>query len=104
MIDLGRRDRTQLTARSQLATELLLTTFALVGSVILLRTVLVMLKITDRVWIGEFVFGLTGPVTDVLEFLPGAHQVVMLNLTILDLTLLGFLLLFLLGIVATGRD
>lgn len=104
MIDLGRRDRRPLTARSQLATELLLTAFSLVGSVLLLRTVLVILKITDRVWIGEFVYGITRPVTDLLEFLPGARLVVFWNLTIIDLTLLGFVLLFLLGIVATGRD
>lgn len=104
MIDLGRRERTQLSARSQLATELLLTCFALVGSVILLRTVLIMLRITDRVWIGEFIYGLTRPVTDVLEFLPGTHLVVIWNLTTIDLTLLGCVLLFFLGIIATGRD
>jgi uncharacterized protein YggT (Ycf19 family) len=90
--------------RSQLATELLLNSFAVVGSVILLRTVLVVLSITDRVWIGEFVFGLTDPVTDVFEFLPGAGRELLWNLTIIDFTLLGFVVLFLLGVVAAGRD
>jgi uncharacterized protein YggT (Ycf19 family) len=90
--------------RSQLATELLLNSFAVVGSVILLRTVLIVLSITDRVWIGQFVFGLTDPVTDVLEFLPGASRELVWNLTIIDVTLLGGVVLFLLGIVAAGRD
>ena len=104
MLDQAQRRRNQLTMRSQVATELLLTAFAAVSAVILLRTVLVMLSITDRVWIGEFVFGLTRPVTDVLEYLPGAHREVVWNLTTVDLTLLGFIVLFLSGIVAMGRD
>jgi hypothetical protein len=90
--------------RSQLATELLLNSFAVVASVILLRTVLIVLSITERVWIGQFVFGLTNPVTDVLEFLPGAQRELVWHLTIIDFTLLGLVLLFLLGIVAAGRD
>lgn len=104
MLDQAERRRNQLTMRSQLATELLLTSFAMVSAVILLRTVLVMLAITDRVWIGEFVFGLTRPVTDVLDYLPGAHAELIWNLTTVDLTLLGFIVLFLSGVVAVGRD
>lgn len=104
MLDQAERRRNQLTMRSQLATELLLNSFALVSAVILLRTVLVMLSITDRVWIGEFVFGLTRPVTDVLDYLPGSHAELIWNLNTVDLTLLGFIVLFLSGIVAVGRD
>jgi hypothetical protein len=104
MIDQVPRRRSQPTKRSQLATELLLTSFALVGAVILLRAVLVALSITDRVWIGEFVFGLTRPVTDVLEFLPGSNSSIFWNFTTIDLTLLGFVLLFLIGVLAAGRD
>ncbi len=104
MLDQAQRRRNQLTMRSQLATELLLTSFALVAAVILLRTVLVMLSITDRVWIGEFIFGLTRPVTDVLEYLPGAHLELIWNLNTVDVTLLGFIVLFLSGIVVAGRD
>jgi hypothetical protein len=88
--------------RSQLATELLLTAFAAVGSIIVLRTVLVVLDVSDRVWIGQFIFGLTSPVTDLLEYLPGSGRVIYANLTVIDVTLLGALFLFLLGIIATG--
>lgn len=104
MLDQARRRRAQLSTRSQLATELLLTSFALVGSIVVLRTVLVMLEVTDRIWIGEFVYGLTRPVTQVLEFLPGANRELYGNLTTVDLTLLAFLFLFLLGVIATGRQ
>ena len=104
MIEQADRRRIQLSPRSQLATELLLTLFALVGSIIILRTVLVVLDVSDRVWIGDFVYGLTRPVTRVLEFLPGANRSLYGNLTTVDVTLLAFLFLFLLGIVATGRQ
>jgi hypothetical protein len=102
MLDQAHRRRAQTATSSQLATELLLTAFAIVGSIIVLRTVLVVLDVSDRIWIGDFVYGLTRPVTDLLEYLPGSGRVVYANLTVVDLTLLGALFLFLLGIIATG--
>lgn len=104
MLEQAERRRIQLATRSQLATELLLTCYAAVGSVILLRTVLVVLGVSDRVWIGSFVYGLLAPVVRVLEFLPGAHREYFANLSTIDLTLIGLMLLFLLGILATGRE
>lgn len=103
MLEQVERRRVQMATRSQLATELLLTCFALAGSIIVLRTLLVVLDITDRIWIGEFIYGLTSPVTRVLDFLPGADWEMYRNLTTVDVTLLAFLLLFLLGVIATGR-
>ena len=104
MLEQAERRRIQLATRSQLATELLLTCYAAIGSVVLLRTVLVVLSVTDRVWIGSFVYGMLGPVVKVLEFLPGSDREFFANLTTVDLTLLGLMLLFLLGILATGRE
>lgn len=89
-------------ARSQLAMELLLTAFAAAGTIIVLRTLLVVLNVSDRIWIGQFVFGLTRPVTDLLTFLPGSQRMVYGRLNVVDVTLLAFLVLFLLGLVATG--
>lgn len=89
-------------ARSQLATELLLTVFAMVAAIILLRTLLVILDVSERIWMGQFVFGLTRPVTDLLDFLPGSQRMVYGRLNVVDVTLLGILVLFLLGVVATG--
>jgi hypothetical protein len=102
MLEQAHRRRSQMATRSQLATELLLTAFAAVGSIIVLRTVLVMLDVSERIWIGQFVFGLTSPVTDLLEYLPGSGREIYANLTVIDVTLLGALFLFLLGIIATG--
>ena len=104
MLEQMERRRIQMSTRSQLATELLLTSFALVGSIIVLRTMLVVLDISDRIWIGEFIYGLTSPVTQMLDFLPGAGREIYRNLTTVDVTLLALLLLFLLGVLATGRS
>ena len=102
MLDQASRRRQLQPGRSQLATELLLTAFAAVGTVIVLRTVLVVLEINDRIWIGQFVDGLTRPVTQLLALIPGADRSVYGRLTTVDITLLGLLALFVLGIVATG--
>jgi len=89
-------------ARSQLAMELLLTAFAVAGTIIVLRTLLVVLNVSERIWIGQFVFGLTRPVTDLLAVLPGSQRMVYGRLNVVDVTLLALLVLFLLGLVATG--
>jgi hypothetical protein len=102
VLEQAQRRKSQMAMRSQLATELLLTAFAVVGSIIVLRTVLVILDVSDRVWIGQFIFGMTRPVTEMLAFVPGATFQVYGNLTVIDVTLLGGLFLFLLGIIATG--
>lgn len=102
MLEQTSRRGTIQSARSQLATELLLALFAAVGTIIVLRTLLVLLNVSERIWIGEFVFGLTQPVTDLLASLPGAQRVVYGGLTVVDVTLLAVLVLFPLGLVATG--
>ena len=88
--------------RSQLATELLLTAYALVSAITILRTLLVILGITDRVWLGSFVYGLTDPITKVLDAIPGADRALILGLTLADLTFLAPVLLFPLGLFAIG--
>ena len=90
------------TVRSQLATELLLNTFTIVAVIIIMRLVLVVLDISDRIWIGSLVYGLTDPVVDVLLRIPGAQRILIGGLTLADLTLASVLVLFPLGIVATG--
>ena len=104
MLEQARARRVQYSHRSQLATELLLTTYALVGSIIILRTILVIFGVSNRIWIGSFVYGLTNPVTTVLSYIPGATRPLWGNLTTVDFTLVALLLLFLLGIVASGRN
>ena len=80
-------------------------TYSVIAAAIMFRTVLVALGISDRVWLGEFVFGLSAPVTDVLATFPGATRVVFGRVTLLDVTLLAAVVLFPLGVIATGvRD
>lgn len=105
MLEQASRRRRANATRSQLATELLMITYSFVAAAILLRTVLVALGISDRVWIGDFVYGLTSPITEVLATFPGATRTVFGKLTLLDVTLLGMIVLFPLGVIATGdRD
>ncbi len=82
--------------------ELLLTGFAAVAALVVLRTLLVVLNVSERIWIGRFVFGLTRPVTDLLDLVPGSQRIVYGRLNVVDVTLLAVLVLFLLGLVATG--
>jgi hypothetical protein len=90
---------------SQLAMELLLTAYAAVSAIILLRTVLAAMDVTDRIWIGSFIFGITDHVTRYLDRLPGASMEILFNLSVSDLTLLAPVVLFPLGLIATGgRD
>ncbi len=91
--------------RSQLATELLILVYSVIATIILIRTVLVLLEITERIWIGSFIYGITAPLTDVLVQLPGFGRELVGNLTLTDLVLLSVVVLFPLGLVATsGRD
>jgi hypothetical protein len=91
--------------RSQLATELLILVYALLATIVLIRTVLVLLEITERIWIGSFIFGMTAPVTDALMRVPGLGREVLGPLTMTDIILLAMVVLFPLGMVATsGRD
>ena len=79
--------------------------YSLVAAAILFRTVLVAVGISERVWLGEFIFGLSAPITDILASFPGADRVVLGRLTLLDVTLLAAVVLFPLGVSATGdRD
>lgn len=89
--------------RSQVALEVLLVLYAMMATIVLIRTVLVVLHVSDRVWVGSFIYGLTSPVTDALAVVPGFGRALLGPLTMVDFILLAFVVLFPLGIVATGR-
>lgn len=101
MIDPALRERPRI-GSSQLAMELMLTAYAAISAIILLRTVLVALDMSDRIWIGSFIFGITDHVTTLLDKLPGASTEIVLNLSVSDLTLLAPVVLFPLGLIAMG--
>ncbi|CAN0512190.1 unnamed protein product [Phaeothamnion confervicola] len=63
------------------------------------------MEVADRIWIGAFIYGITGHVTAYLDRLPGASTVLLWNLSVSDLTLLAPVVLFPLGLIAIGgRD
>lgn len=105
MLEQASRRRKANATRSQLATELLMLAYSLIAAAIVFRTVLVALGISDRVWLGKFIYGLSSPITNVLATFPGAARIVFGRLTLLDVTLLTLVVLFPLGVSATGdRD
>lgn len=92
------------TLRSQVATELLLNAYAAVATVILLRLVLEVVGVSKRVWFGGIVYRLTDPVINAMAVFPGARQPLAGSLTMVDMTLVGLLILFPLGLVALGPN
>lgn len=101
-IDAGRRSRER---RSTIGLEILLILYAVAATIVLARTVLVVLDISGRVWIGSFIYGLTGPVTDALAAVPGFSYPLIGPLTMVELILIGGVVLFPLGLAATsGRQ
>lgn len=88
--------------RSTVGMEILLVLYSLLATVVLVRTVLVLLRISDRVWVGSFVYGITAPVTDALAAVPGFSHALIGPLTMVELILIGIVLLFPLGLAATA--
>jgi hypothetical protein len=97
-----RRRRRVSEQRSYALSIVVLNLYAAIAAVIVLRTVLVALGATESIWMGRFVFGLTGKVTALLDVLPGATREILGPLTMVDISLLGLVLLFPLGVIASG--
>lgn len=85
-----------------MALEVLLVVYAIGATIVVVRTIMLLLGVTDRVWIGRVVFGSTALVTDALARVPGfGHQLVG-PFTLVDLLLLALVVLFPLGLLATS--
>ena len=88
--------------RSYAVTIVSLNVYAALAAVIVLRTVLVALGATESIWMGRFIERILGRVTGLMEVLPGATREVVGPFTMVDISLMGAVLLFPLGVVATG--
>jgi hypothetical protein len=97
-----RRRRRVSEQRSYALAIVVLNIYAAVAAVIVLRTVLVGLGATESIWMGRFIQGLLGRVTDAMAVLPGASREIIGPFTMVDISLLGLVLLFPLGVVASG--
>jgi hypothetical protein len=103
MIDHPQARRRAQEQRSQVAFEVLLILYAIGATVILARTVLILLDVSDRIWIGRMVYGLTSLITDPISSVPGFAVELVGPLTMVDLLLLGLVALFPLGLMATSK-
>lgn len=89
-------------ARNKVALEVLLTIYAVGATVVIVRTIMLLFGVTDRVWIGRMVFGSTSLFTDAMARVPGfGHQLVG-PFTMVDLLLVAIVVLFPLGILASS--
>ncbi len=89
--------------RSQVAIEIVMVLYAIATTIVVARTVLILLHISDRVWIGRVIYGLTSMITDPMSMLPGFSVELVGPLTMVDLLFLGLIALFPLGLVATSK-
>ncbi len=88
--------------RSYAVAIVALNVYAAIAAVIVLRTVLVALGATQSIWMGRFIERVLGRVTGLMEILPGATREILGPFTMVDISLMGAVLLFPLGVVATG--
>jgi hypothetical protein len=89
-------------ARNRVALEVLLFVYAVGASIVIIRTIMLVLGVSDRVWIGRVVYGSTALFTDALATVPGfGHQMVG-PFTMVDLLLLAIVVLFPLGLLASS--
>ena len=86
--------------RSQLALELALNAYALFGALVLVRLILLLLGVDDRVWIGETIYGVTDPFFWPLTRLPGGTRRLVGDVTLPDVTMVALLALVPLGLMA----
>lgn len=89
--------------RSQLALEVLLHGYAVVGALIVFRALLKALKIDDHLWVGAAIYGVTDLVALPLTFIPGSGSILVGDLTLADATLVAFVVLFPLGLLVLGN-
>lgn len=89
-------------ARNKIALEVLLFVWALGATVVIVRTIMLLIGVTDRVWIGRIVFGSTSLITDALANVPGFGNVILGPFTMVDFLLIALVVLFPLGLLASS--
>lgn len=89
-------------ARNRVALEVILFIYAVGATVTLVRLLMLILGVTDRVWIGRIVFGSTSLLTDAMARVPGFGHTIIGPMTMVDLIMLAVVVLFPLGLLATS--
>jgi hypothetical protein len=86
--------------KSQLALELALNAYAILGALVILRCLLLSLGVDGRLWIGSVVLGPTDVLVRPFTLLPGSGFELVGDLTTADATILAGIVLFPIAIVA----
>lgn len=102
MIQHPQQRRRMSEARNKIALEVLLVVYAVGATIVLVRTIMLLLNVTDRVWIGRIVFGSTALFTDALARVPGFGHELVGPFTMVDLLMLAIVILFPLGLLASS--
>lgn len=89
--------------QSQVFLEILIHVYAVAGTLILLRCLLLSFSIDENYWIGDTILGITNVIADPLHRLPGSGYSVTGNLTLVDLTLFAGVVMFPIGIYALAH-
>ncbi|MCO5216078.1 MAG: hypothetical protein M9953_09355 [Thermomicrobiales bacterium] len=89
-------------ARNRVALEVILFIYAVGATITIVRILMLVLGVTDRVWIGRIVFGSTALLTDAMARVPGFGHTIIGPMTMVDLIMLAAILLFPLGLLATS--
>ena len=91
-----------LVRRSQLALEVALAAYALVGALLTVRLVFLIIGVGDRVWSGALLYRLTRPFARPLSLIPGSGIEVVGDASLADVTLVGVVVLVPLAMLARG--
>lgn len=89
-------------ARNRVALEVILFIYAVGATITMVRLLMLMLGVTDRVWIGRVVYGSTSLLTDAMARVPGFGHTIIGPMTMVDLIMLAAVVLFPLGLLATS--
>ena len=89
--------------RSQLAMEIAVAAYAFLGTLLILRAVLLVLGVRERDWAGTMVFGVTDRVLAPVASLPGAGRTLAGQLTLADITAVLVAALLPLALLAASK-
>ena len=90
--------------RSQVALELLLSSYAAGAALVMLRTLLLTLGVDRHLWIGRAIYGPSRLLIAPFTVVPGAGLEVVGHLTLADATIFAGVILFPLGMLAMRRS
>lgn len=90
--------------RSQLALEVALTVYALIGAALIVRLALRLLNVPARVWAGESVYAVTDPLLWPLQRLPGGDRGLLGAATLADVTGVAIVALVPLALIVRDRS